>query len=91
MKKSVRFFISGNLQPLFFNNFIKENADKIGVKGFVRAMDDGRMEIFVEGNLDDVKAMAEVCKRGPKHAQLRNIEEREASFQGFKDFKVLKI
>ena len=34
MKKSVRLYISGLVQGIFFRSFVKENAEKIGVKGF---------------------------------------------------------
>lgn len=91
MKKSVRLFITGSVQPVFFNSFIKENADKLRVKGFVRGMEDGRIEIFIEGNIDNVNQMIPICKRGPEHSMIRNVEEREAHFQGFGEFKILRI
>ena len=91
MKKSVRLYISGIVQGIFFRDFIKENAERYNVKGFVRNLDDGRVEIFLEGNGDDVNKMIEVCKTGPKHSQIKNIEEKEERFQDFKNFKVLHI
>ncbi len=91
MKKSVRYFIQGSVQPVFFNKFIKENADKLGVKGFVRTMEDGRIEIFIEGDIDAVERMAPICKRGPEHSMIRNVEEKPEHFQGFAEFKVLRI
>ncbi|PJC45124.1 acylphosphatase, partial [Candidatus Pacearchaeota archaeon CG_4_9_14_0_2_um_filter_39_13] len=39
MKKSRRFFITGSVQPVLFNAYIKENADKLGVRGFVRTLE----------------------------------------------------
>lgn len=91
MKKSKRFFITGSLQPVLFNAYIKENADRLGVKGFVRTLEDKRIEIFFEGNIDAVEQMAAICRRGSEHSMIRNVEERDSSFQGFGDFKVLKI
>jgi len=91
MKKSMRFFITGSLQPVFFNKFVKDNADNLGIKGFVRNMDDGRMEIFIEGDIDSVQKMMPICRRGPEHSLIRKIEEKDERFQGFSEFKVLKI
>jgi len=91
MKKSVRIYISGLVQGVFFRGFIKENAEKHNVKGFVRNLEDGRVEIFLEGNGEDVNKMIEICKKGPKHAQIKNFEIKNESFQGFKDFKLLHI
>ena len=91
MKKSMRLYISGTVQGIFFRNFVKENAERYNVKGFVRNLEDGRVEIFLEGNIDDVAKMIEVCKTGPKHSQIKNVEEKEERFQDFKTFKVLHI
>ncbi len=91
MKKSIRLYINGIVQGVFFRNFVKENAEKCNVKGFVRNLDDGRIEIFLEGDVDDVNKMIEICKTGPKHSQIKNVEEKEEKFQDFKNFKALHI
>jgi len=91
MKKSVRVYINGNVQGVFFIEFIKENAEKHNVKGFVRNLEDGRIEIFLEGNPNGVNSMIELCKKGPKHAQIKNVEINEEKFQDFKIFKILHI
>lgn len=89
MKKSVRIYITGTVQGVFFRGFIKENAERCDVKGFVRNLEDGRVEIFLEGNSDNVNKMIEICKQGPKHAQIKNVEIKPEKFQDFKTFKVL--
>jgi len=91
MKKSIRIYITGTVQGIFFRNFVKENAERHDVKGFVRNLEDGRIEVFLEGDIDGVRKMIELCKKGPKHAQIRNVEEKSESFQGFRTFKVLHI
>ena len=84
MKKSVRVYITGSVQGVFFRAFVKENAERHNVKGFVRNLEDGRVEAFFEGNPDDVNKMVELCKKGPKHAQIRNIEIKPEKFKDFK-------
>lgn len=91
MKKSVRLYITGTVQDVFFRAFIKENAERHNVKGFVRNLEDGRVEAFFEGNVDDVNKMIDLCKQGPKHAMIKNVEEKPEKFQDFKQFKVLHI
>ena len=91
MKKSVRLYINGTVQGVFFRAFVKENAERYNVKGFVRNLEDGRIEIFLEGDANDVNKMIEVCKKGPKHAQIRKVETKPEKFQDFKNFKVLYI
>ncbi|MEK6840578.1 MAG: acylphosphatase [Nanoarchaeota archaeon] len=91
MKKSVRIYIEGTVQGIFFRSFMKENAERHNVKGFVRNLEDGRIEVFLEGNTDDVNKMIELCKKGPKHSEIRNVEVKDEKFQDFKNFKVLHI
>ncbi len=91
MKKSLRLYIQGTVQEIFFKSFIKENAERYNVKGFTRNLEDGRIEVFLEGNTDEVNTMVEVCKKGPKHSQIKNVEIHQEKFQDFKTFKVLHI
>ena len=91
MKKSIRLLISGSVQNLFFRKFVKEHADKNNTRGFVRNLEDGRLEIFLEGDREDVDNMVSICKRGPTHSNLRKIEEKEEKFQDFKEFKIMGI
>ncbi len=91
MKKSLRLFLTGTVQGIFFRQFIKDNADKHNVKGYVRNLEDGRVEVFLEGDKENVEAMTLVCKAGPKHANIRNIEEKPEPFQEFKEFKILRF
>lgn len=91
MKKSVRLYITGTVQGVFFRAFVKENAERYNVKGFVRNLEDGRIEIFLEGNSEDVNKMLELCRSGPKHSEIKKVEEKNERFQDFKNFKVLHI
>ncbi len=91
MKKSVRLYINGTVQGVFFRIFVKENAERYNVKGFVRNLEDGRVEVFLEGDSDGVNKMIELCKKGPRHSQIRDIQIKPERFQDLKTFKVLHI
>lgn len=91
MKRSVRLFIKGSVQGIFFRQFIKESADKHDIKGHVRNLEDGRVEVFIEGDQDKVDSMISLCKQGPQHSQIRGVEEKEERFQDFKDFRIIRF
>lgn len=91
MKKAVRLYITGAMQGIFFRQFIKDHADANNVKGFMRSLEDGRAEIFLEGHGEDVNVMIAICSKGPKYAQIRNIEQKEEKLQDFKEFKILRF
>lgn len=91
MKKSIRLYIKGSVQGIFYRAFVKENAEKHNLKGFVRNLEDGRVEVFLEGDSEKVNQMVELCKQGPKNCKIENMEIKEERFQDFKNFKVLHI
>jgi len=91
MKKAVRLYVSGNIQGVFYRAFVKENAEKLNIKGFVRNLEDRRVEVFLEGDYENMKKIIDICNKGPRHAQIRNVEQKTERVQDFKTFKVLHI
>ena len=89
--KTLRLYISGTVQGVLFRKFIEENANRIGVRGFVRNLDDGRVEVVIEGVDDNVKEMIEICKKGNPHSQVRGVEIKEIPNQSFVGFKVMRL
>lgn len=92
MKKAVKLVISGTVQGVFFRQFCKENADKLELKGFARNLESGDVEIILEGEDKQIEKMVELCRKGPKYSQIRNVLVEERKWQGeFRDFKVLRF
>jgi len=89
MKKSIRVYITGTVQGVFFRGFVKENAERYNIKGFVRNLEDGRIEVFLEGDSNDVNKMIELCGKGPKHSIIKKVETKPETFQDLKAFKIL--
>lgn len=89
--KTVRVFISGIVQGVFFRAFIKENAENLGLTGYVRNLEDGRVEVVVEGYDNEVNKMIELCKKGPPHSKIKDIEIEKIGHQGFQEFKILRF
>ncbi|MDO8623647.1 MAG: acylphosphatase [archaeon] len=90
-KKSVRIYISGLVQGVLFREFVKENAERLNIKGFVRNLEDGRIEAFLEGERNDINRMVELCQKGPKSAKIKGVEIKDEKIQEFKVFKILHI
>ncbi len=91
MKKSIRLIIQGAVQNMFFEQFMKEHTKELNVRGFMRKLEDGKIEVFLEGDNEKVEQMILLAKTGPQHTQIRNVEERPERFQDFKDFKIIRI
>ncbi len=84
MSKKIRahVFISGRVQGVFFRATTKEMADKLGVKGFVRNLWDGRVEAVFEGDEKAVKEIIQWCHRGPPAAKVESVE---VKYEDYKD------
>jgi acylphosphatase len=82
-------FVSGLVQGVFFRQKAKRQAESLGVMGWVRNLDDGRVEAVFEGGEAGVKAMVDFCRVGPQGAKITNVEVELEKFSGeFQNFKV---
>ncbi|MAE49703.1 acylphosphatase [Candidatus Pacearchaeota archaeon] len=91
MKKAIRIFITGSVQGVTFRDYVKQHADEKNLAGHVRNLEDGRLEIFLEGDGEAVDQVAAICRRGPQHAQIRDVQEKEEKYQDLKEFKILRF
>lgn len=77
MQKRVHIFISGRVQGVFFRAETKSKAQFYNLSGWVRNLQDGRVETVFEGEERDVEKMIAWCKEGPAFATVQNIEIHE--------------
>ena len=91
MVKTIRIKISGNVQGVMFRKFIKDEADKLEIKGHVRNLESGEVEVMAEGNPEKVDEMISCCKKGAPHSSVKSVDIQEMNHIGFDDFKVLSI
>jgi len=92
MKKAVRVYYKGIVHGVFLRQFLKDNADKRNIKGFARNLEDGRVEAWFQGEKEMVDEMIEVCRIGPRHSQIRDVQIKEEKWQDdFREFKVLSF
>jgi len=89
MNKRGHIFISGKVQGVFFRSTIRKKAKELGVNGWVKNLTDGRVEAIFEGEEEKIKKMIEFCHKGPKAANVKDVEVKwEESKNEFNDFKV---
>ena len=92
MKKAARFLVQGTVQGIFFRQFVKGHADDLKLRGFVRNLESGEVEVVVEGEVENLGRLNEFLKKGPAHAQIRNVVVEERKWSGdFGGFKILKF
>ena len=89
-KQRVRLFVRGKVQGVFFRQALKVMAIKNNVTGWVRNLEDGRVEALLDGNIDDVNAVIEWAHDGPANSRVDDIEIKDEVFKDeFMTFEVL--
>ena len=64
-------------------------AIKNNVNGWVRNLDDGRVEIIAEGEIQNIDALVDWCKTGPANSRVDEFELSEENSTGeFENFEV---
>ena len=92
MKGGAKFVVKGTVQSMFFRTFCKDNADKLNLKGIVRSLENGDVEIIVEGEKTKIEEFFKIIKQGPKYSQIKSVESEERKWSGdLKEFKVLRF
>lgn len=69
-----RIFISGFVQGVGFRQFVKSNAQKLNLKGWVRNLPDNRVEALFEGSKEKIEEMISLCGKGPFLSEVENVE-----------------
>jgi acylphosphatase len=80
------FFVRGKVQGVNYRQSAKLKAQEIGVRGWVRNLQDGRVEGVAEGTPELIEQWLAWCRQGPPHAMVQEIEvitERPQSESGF--------
>lgn len=89
MMKRVHVTITGKVQGVYFRAFVKEAAKELGLKGYVRNIDEGALEFVAEGHELKLKRLVDVCKLGPNGAIIHSYIVRPEPYKGeFKEFKI---
>ena len=70
-----KFLISGRVQGVGFRYFVQRSSAKHQVRGYVRNLDDGRVEVLAEGNAKSVEEFRHDLGAGPTYSQVGEIEE----------------
>lgn len=90
LKARAHIIIEGRVQGVFYRSNTKKMADKLGVKGWIRNLPDGRVEAVFEGEKEDIKKLLSWCWVGPPGAKVTNIEvEWEDYVEEFKEFSII--
>ncbi|WP_423751651.1 acylphosphatase [Salinirarus marinus] len=81
-------FVSGRVQGVYYRANTRDAARERGVDGWVRNLDDGRVEAVFEGAEDDVESMVEWCRDGSPAARVEDVRVDDEPPEGESGFRV---
>ncbi len=81
-------FVSGRVQGVFYRANTRENARDRGVDGWVKNLEDGRVEAVFEGPAEAVEEMVEWCHTGSPAADVEDVEVEYGDPQGEDEFSI---
>jgi len=70
-----RFFISGDVQGVGFRFFAQRAAARHQIVGYVKNLNDGRVEALAEGPVQSVEAFKHELATGPRFSSVDHLEE----------------
>ncbi len=73
--KSYRFFISGRVQGVYYRANVAKNAQNAGFSGYVKNLDDGRVEAAVRCRDEDLEIFRRILHTGSPASSVASIEE----------------
>ncbi len=81
-------FVSGQVQGVFYRATTREEANARGLDGWVRNLEDGRVEAVFEGPQESVKEMVKWCHTGSPAAEVDEVSVEYEEPEGLDDFQV---
>ena len=84
--KAVQARVTGRVQGVSFRWYTQEQAQRLGVSGWVRNEPDGSVLLHAEGDDDAVDALVAWCHQGPPSARVEHVAVRETGPTGARSF-----
>ncbi len=88
-KKRWHLLVSGKVQGVSYRAATEQKALELGLKGMVRNLPDGRVEIIAEGPEDNLRTLKDWCFEGPDLAMVEDVSTETQTPTGeFTKFRV---
>ena len=83
-----RYLISGRVQGVGYRYFAQRHAVDLGLSGYARNLDDGRVEVLAIGPERKLAELAGRLRQGPMWSEVRAFEEQEAPVLEYEGFHI---
>jgi acylphosphatase len=80
--------VSGKVQGVFYRASAKDQADALGIMGFVRNEPDGSVYIEAEAEEAIMNRFIDWCRQGPRMARVDRCDVSGKEAAGFENFEI---
>lgn len=77
--------ITGRVQGVSYRASARDQAQRLGLAGWVRNTPDGAVELLASGPDDAVTVLMDWCRQGPSRAEVKSVDTRPAEEQELAD------
>lgn len=88
MTAAVDFRVTGRVQGVSFRIYAEDEAQRLGVAGWIRNEPDGSVAGHVEGDRAAVDSMVAWLHHGPGLARVDRVDVRDGTAEGLSGFRV---
>lgn len=88
MTRCRHFLVSGRVQGVFYRASTREQANTLGLTGWVKNLRDGRVELVACGADDRLAQLERWLWQGPQYANVTRVEVGEADAPAVDTFEV---
>ena len=81
-------YVTGKVQGVYYRANTRDTARERGVDGWVKNLNDGRVEAVFEGAEDDVESLVEWCHDGSPRARVDDVTVEYDEPEGLDGFEV---
>lgn len=82
--------VSGFVQEVGYRHFVRNNAQKLGLTGWVTNLPDGRVEAVFQGSKEKIEKIILLCRKGPFLAEVEDVDVEWKEMEDlFSDFKII--
>lgn len=82
---AVKLIFYGKVQGVGFRKFVKAKADQLGVRGYVRNLPDGTVEVVAQADQQTLERFVEEIKHGPERAAVERFTREEINTEVDRD------
>ncbi|TCO11057.1 acylphosphatase [Natronoflexus pectinivorans] len=85
----VKVLVDGRVQGVGYRYFVNNKATRYGIKGYVKNLPGGQVEIDAEGDVGQLREFLESCYQGPPMARVDNFHRKQVTPYGYTRFRIL--